>query len=82
VLLPSELASHPLHVARQVFFQTTPSAEAPPESALPQVRTPLTPRGAVAAAPPTQGQHSVQILRESGFSDAEIAELQQAGVTR
>lgn len=32
-------------------------------------------------APPIRGQHSAEILRELGYSDARIAELQQQGAT-
>ena len=38
--------------------------------------------GSVRRAPPTLGQHSSEVLREIGLSDAEIARLRQAGVTR
>lgn len=36
--------------------------------------------GSVRRPPPVLGQHSDEVLRESGFSDEEIANLRQAGV--
>ena len=38
--------------------------------------------GSVRRAPPTLGQHSSEVLRELGLSDAEIERLRQARVTR
>jgi crotonobetainyl-CoA:carnitine CoA-transferase CaiB-like acyl-CoA transferase len=34
---------------------------------------------AIARPAPAQGQHSVEILRETGFTDAEIAALSAGG---
>jgi crotonobetainyl-CoA:carnitine CoA-transferase CaiB-like acyl-CoA transferase len=76
ILELSELSEHPQHAAREVFF-----AIATPHGPLPQVRTPLLPRGTAARVPPTRGEHSVTILEEAGFSATEIAALQKAGVT-
>ena len=36
--------------------------------------------GSIRTAPPTLGEHTVQILAEAGFTTAEVARLQEAGV--
>ncbi len=70
VLEPDELQSHPLHVARKVFF--TISDEATGDTL--QVRTPAgdPPRDRIA---PRLGEHSAEVLREFGFADADIESL-------
>ena len=46
------------------------------EQALPQLRLPIDPKGdGIKTAPPKLGQHSEQILREAGLSEAEILRL-------
>ena len=46
------------------------------EQALPQLRLPIDPKGGgIKTAPPKLGQHSEQILREAGLSEAEILSL-------
>lgn len=77
VLTPEELASDPQHAARGVFVQGP--------GGLPLPRTPGVPSGAGSAAAepaPQQGEHGEPILREAGFTDAEIAALRAAGATR
>jgi crotonobetainyl-CoA:carnitine CoA-transferase CaiB-like acyl-CoA transferase len=66
-----ELADHPLHQAREVFF----SVDAGP--GIGQVRQARTPLGAPKSPrpPPTQGQHTREVLAEYGFSDVEITQL-------
>ena len=67
----SELAAHPLHRAREVFFQLDGGQGVGPVL---QVRTPLgTPKDPL--APPRLGQHTREVLGEYGFDDAEIATL-------
>ncbi|WP_394846574.1 CoA transferase [Pendulispora brunnea] len=70
VLLPEELASDPQLVARRVFFEL-PS----PWGNLLQFRTPVTDPEGQHRAPPRQGEHTRAILREAGFSDAEVDAL-------
>ncbi len=71
VLEPSELADHPLHVARDVFFMMEGGAGVGP---IQQTRTPLgTPEDPL--PPPTLGQHTAAVLGEYGFSADEIAAL-------
>ncbi|MEO7733596.1 MAG: CaiB/BaiF CoA-transferase family protein [Kofleriaceae bacterium] len=66
-----ELAAHPLHRAREVFFTIDGGAGVGPVQ---QVRTPLgTP--SAPRPPPRQGEHTHDVLAEYGFSDAEIAAL-------
>jgi len=79
VLTLDELERHPQHRARDLFFKlgTGPNA-------LPQVRTPGLPKAALADVkpPPGLGEHSLEILREAGLSQAEIDALLQSGATR
>jgi len=66
-----ELAGHPLHQAREVFFTIDGGAGVGP---IQQVRTPL---GAPRAPrpPPRHGEHTREVLAEYGLSDADIAAL-------
>lgn len=67
VLEMDELAGHPLHQARQVFFTMDDPALGP----VTQVRTPLgTPE--IRHPVPGLGAHSREVLAEYGFDDAEI----------
>jgi crotonobetainyl-CoA:carnitine CoA-transferase CaiB-like acyl-CoA transferase len=67
VLTPAEAVADPHLVSRGAFFHL-PS----PWGALLQMRFPLTPRDAEHRAPPQAGEHTTAILREAGFTDAEI----------
>lgn len=70
VLEPEELADHPLHKAREVFFTLDGGALGP----IRQMRTPVgvpEKRG----MPPKLGEHSREVLAEYGFADDEIAAL-------
>jgi crotonobetainyl-CoA:carnitine CoA-transferase CaiB-like acyl-CoA transferase len=75
VLEMEELASHPQHAARGLFFRVGPFA---------QVRTPIAADRARSdhAPPPRLGEHTSTILAEAGFSTDEVAALQQAGAAR
>ncbi|WP_394825952.1 CaiB/BaiF CoA transferase family protein [Pendulispora albinea] len=75
VLLPEELASDPQLAARRVFFEL-PS----PWGNLLQFRLPVTAPDAQHRPPPHQGEHTRAVLREGGFSDAEIEALHAKGV--
>lgn len=71
VLEPDEVVDHPLHRARDVFFEIDGGEGIGP---LQQVRTPVgTP--ARATPPPRLGEHTREVLRDYGFSDADIATL-------
>ncbi|HEY5945236.1 MAG TPA: CaiB/BaiF CoA-transferase family protein [Kofleriaceae bacterium] len=71
VLEPHEVVDHPLHRAREVFFEMDGGEGVGP---IQQMRTPVgTP--AHASPPPRLGQHSRDVLRDYGFSDDEIAAL-------
>lgn len=65
-----ELADHPLHAAREVFF----TVDGGPAGPLRQIRTPL---GAPTSPrpPPSLGQHTREVLAEYGFDEAAIASL-------
>jgi len=71
VLEVEELEAHPMHQARGNFFQ------------LGGRRQTRTPYGGSSGhgEPPRHGQHTAEILREFGFSDAEAADLAAAKAT-
>jgi alpha-methylacyl-CoA racemase len=73
VLTQDELAAHPQHVARELFFAIDDERH---------LRLPLGGRAAHHHAAPTLGQDSATILAEAGLGDSEIAALKAAGVTR
>jgi crotonobetainyl-CoA:carnitine CoA-transferase CaiB-like acyl-CoA transferase len=66
-----ELPSHPLHKAREVFFEIDGGAGV---GKVMQVRTPVG-KPKHASPPPKLGEHTREVLAEYGFSDAEIAAL-------
>ena len=71
VLEPSEVPQHPLHRAREVFFEIDGGAGVGP---IMQVRTPVG-RPAHASPPPRLGEHTRAVLAEYGLSDDEITAL-------
>ncbi|MEM9493531.1 MAG: CaiB/BaiF CoA-transferase family protein, partial [Myxococcota bacterium] len=70
ILELDEVADHPVHRDRQVFFEMDGGAAGP----LRQVRTPVGSPSAQRPAP-ALGQHSREVLAEYGFEPDEIAEL-------
>lgn len=76
ILEPEELAEHPLHKERGVFFAMDGG---PGVGELRQVRTPV---GAPEAPrpPPRLGEHTREVLAEYGFDDAAIAAATQPPV--
>jgi alpha-methylacyl-CoA racemase len=72
VLAPDELAHHPQHRARERFFALGADL---------MTRTPLG-RREQHTGPPGLGADSAAILAEAGLGAAEIAALQQAGITK
>ncbi len=76
VLEMGELAAHPLHRARRMFFTIDDGKL----GAVPQLRTPIGQPEARRIAP-RLGEHSADVLSEYGFSDAEIAALRASGAT-
>ena len=71
VLEPNELADHPLHRAREVFFQIDGGDGV---GSVMQVRTPVG-KPANPLPPPRLGQHTRDVLHEYGFAAAEIDAL-------
>jgi len=69
VLTPLEAMSHPHMAARGIYSQHDGVLQAAPAP-----RFSATPAGATGAVP-QRGEHSVEILRSVGFSDAEIEAL-------
>jgi crotonobetainyl-CoA:carnitine CoA-transferase CaiB-like acyl-CoA transferase len=79
VLEPAELPQHPLHISRRTFETI---------GGLALLRTPLSPTR-TADEPPTRasstpaprlGEHTREVLRESGLPDDEIERLRDAGI--
>ena len=71
VLEPSELASHPLHAEREVFFSIDGGTGVGP---IQQTRTPLgTPKHP--SPPPRLGEHTAEVLAEYGIATESIASL-------
>src|SRR5262249_41421727 len=71
VLEPHEVVEHPMHLARDVFFEMDGGDGVGP---ITQVRTPVgTP--SQPSPPPRLGQQSQAVLREYGFTDEQIAAL-------
>jgi alpha-methylacyl-CoA racemase len=77
VVSPEDLRADPFMQSRGMFFEIPT-----PRGHVPQFRTPVTPRGVVPAPAPHLGEHTRDIFREAGFSDAEVDELLDAEVAK
>jgi crotonobetainyl-CoA:carnitine CoA-transferase CaiB-like acyl-CoA transferase len=66
------------HLASRGLWLEAPSPAGP----IPQFRTPVTPRDLEPTPAPRGGEHTRVILREAGFSDAEVDELVRSGAAR
>jgi alpha-methylacyl-CoA racemase len=75
VLHASEAPEHPHNIARGAFIEVDGVRQPAPAPRFD--RTPGAVRGSMISRP---GQHSDALLRESGFSEEEIADLREAGV--
>jgi crotonobetainyl-CoA:carnitine CoA-transferase CaiB-like acyl-CoA transferase len=75
VVLPAELTNDAHLSARDLFFELPTT-----RGAVPQFRTPVTPRDGTFVPPPRAGEHTRDVLRDAGFSDARIDELIQSRV--
>jgi crotonobetainyl-CoA:carnitine CoA-transferase CaiB-like acyl-CoA transferase len=71
ILELDELADHPLHAAREVFFTMDGG---PGVGEIQQLRTPVG-KPANPLPPPKLGEHTRDVLRDYGFTDAEIQTL-------
>jgi crotonobetainyl-CoA:carnitine CoA-transferase CaiB-like acyl-CoA transferase len=71
ILELDELADHPLHAAREVFFTMDGG---PGVGKIQQLRTPVG-KPANPLPPPKLGEHTRDVLRDYGFTDAEIQTL-------
>lgn len=80
VLSPAQAAEDPHLVAREMLG----SLPLKDGSALPQLRTPVTPSAVLTSAspPPAQGEHTRQVLEGAGLPAAEIDALFASGVAR
>jgi crotonobetainyl-CoA:carnitine CoA-transferase CaiB-like acyl-CoA transferase len=77
VLEPDELRTDPHIASRDLLFEI-PSPRGP----VPQFRLPITPQGASFSPPPRSGEHTREILREAGLTDADIDALIASGAAR
>lgn len=73
VLSPDEAPSHPQFGARGTFVEAGGLLQPGPAPRF--SRTP----GAIQGPPPVPGEHTIEILREAGFADAEVESLLASG---
>jgi len=77
VLEPSELRADAHLQSRALFFDL-----ATPRGTVPQIRLPVTPSDFTPAPAPRSGEHTREVLRDAGFSDADIEALLASGGAR
>ncbi|XXT22950.1 CaiB/BaiF CoA-transferase family protein [Sorangium sp. So ce429] len=77
VLDPRSAAADPHLASRDLLFEI-----ASPRGPVPQLRTPVTPRGVSFAPAPRAGEHTRAVLRDAGFSEGDIDALIRAGAAR
>lgn len=77
ITMQTDLRDDPFIKSRDLFFEL-PSPRGP----IPQFRTPVTPHDDAFSLPPKSGEHTRDVFRDAGFSDAEIDELIRSGAVR
>jgi crotonobetainyl-CoA:carnitine CoA-transferase CaiB-like acyl-CoA transferase len=77
VLTPDEARKDPHLAARGMFFEMASSF-----GSIHQMRTPLAPKDKKHGSPPKQGEHTRDVLRDAGLSDAEIDAMKADGAIR
>jgi alpha-methylacyl-CoA racemase len=77
VLTPDEAREDAHLAARGMFFEL-----ASRWGSIHQMRTPLTPKDKKHGPPPAQGEHTHDVLRDAGFSDADIDAMKADGAIR
>ena len=77
VLTPDEARKDPHLAARGMFFELASSW-----GSIHQMRTPLTPKDKKHGPPPKQGEHTRDILRDAGLTDADIDAMKAEGAIR
>lgn len=77
VIEPHEVPADVHLASRELLFEIDS-----PRGRVPQLRTPVTPRDATFPPAPRAGQHTREVLRDAGFSDAEVDALIAAGAAR
>jgi len=77
VVMQSDLREDAFIKSRDLFFDL-PSPKGP----IAQFRTPVTPHDSNFTLPPKSGEHTRDVFRDAGFSEAEIDELIRSGAVR
>jgi alpha-methylacyl-CoA racemase len=75
--MQSDLREDPFIKSRDLFFDL-PSPKGP----IAQFRTPVTPHDSNFTLPPKSGEHTRDVFRDAGFSEADIDELIRSGAVR